>query len=258
MSKFIVESKNFIKNPLGIIGLFVVIIYALAGLVFAFQDLQIGRIETISLIGFLIVFPFVVLTVFYRLVTKYPVALYSPSDFSDESALVNLQKALLSSDNFEDRAFAINLSSDKLMQSITKIGKLRELAPEGVLARILWVDDNPQNNEFITKQLVQMGIEVIQSESTQSAMQKLETTSFASIISDMGRNEGDTEGYKLLDKVRALGLKTPYYIFAGSDKTEHNLQTIEAGGNGSTNSSIKLTRWILADAVNSFVWDVAD
>ncbi|MEQ1888855.1 MAG: hypothetical protein ABL951_06700 [Alphaproteobacteria bacterium] len=75
-------SSNFVRNPLGIIALFIVMIYGIAGLVTTSTALLLD--ERLILVIFLFAFPFIVLLVFYLLVTRHSDKLYAPGDFKDE------------------------------------------------------------------------------------------------------------------------------------------------------------------------------
>lgn len=72
-------SPNFVRNPLGIIALFIVMIYAMAGLVTTSDAL--APHERLILVIFLAAFPLIVLAVFYTLVTRHSEKLYAPGDF---------------------------------------------------------------------------------------------------------------------------------------------------------------------------------
>jgi len=77
------------RNPLGIIALFLVLVYGMAALVVGASGLDPGQRQII--VWFLVIFPILVLAVFYRLVTKHHNKLYAPSDFADEA---NFMKTL--------------------------------------------------------------------------------------------------------------------------------------------------------------------
>lgn len=68
------------KNPLGIIALFLVLIYSIACLTFSFSN-NIDKSLIQYFVGFILVYPLIVLTAFYRLVTKHHTKLYAPEDF---------------------------------------------------------------------------------------------------------------------------------------------------------------------------------
>lgn len=75
------------KNPIGVIGLFLVLVEAIA----AFVIVQSSLSEKLNLILvlFIVFFPCIVLFVFYILVTRHHEKLYSPSDYKDEKNFVN-------------------------------------------------------------------------------------------------------------------------------------------------------------------------
>lgn len=86
---FTTISKEFVRGPLGIIALFIVLVYAMAGIVATSSSL--AEIPQILIVIFLVVFPFTVLFVFFVLVTKHSEKLYPPSEFSDETLWARLQ-----------------------------------------------------------------------------------------------------------------------------------------------------------------------
>lgn len=80
-------SSNFVRSPLGIIALFIVLVYAIAGLVAAFGDAPPTHL--LILVIFLVSFPVLVLGVFYRLVTRHSNLIYGPSDFRDDTGFLS-------------------------------------------------------------------------------------------------------------------------------------------------------------------------
>ena len=83
------KTKNVlgvIKNPIGIIGLFLVLVEAIAAFVVIKSSLP--YLLNLILVIFIVIFPFAVLIVFYLLVTKHHEKLYSPSDYKDERNFV--------------------------------------------------------------------------------------------------------------------------------------------------------------------------
>lgn len=71
------------RNPLGIIALFIVLVYGIAALVLGYSSPNLQAAERQPLVWFLVAFPVLVLAVFYRLVTGHHVKLYAPHDFPD-------------------------------------------------------------------------------------------------------------------------------------------------------------------------------
>ena len=68
-----------VNNPIGVIGLFLVLVEAIAALVVVNSSLPYSL--NLILVLFIVIFPFIVLLVFYLLVTKHHQKLYSPSDY---------------------------------------------------------------------------------------------------------------------------------------------------------------------------------
>lgn len=73
----------FLRNPLGIIGLFIVFIYGIASYTFNTIIEHVGVVLKSSLVWFIIFFPCVILWVFYWLVTRHHHKLYAPKDFEN-------------------------------------------------------------------------------------------------------------------------------------------------------------------------------
>jgi hypothetical protein len=72
------------RSPLGIIALFIVLVYGFAALVTAFAgSFQPG--ERVPLIYFMVIFPVLVLAVFGWLVSRHINKLYAPSDYKNEN-----------------------------------------------------------------------------------------------------------------------------------------------------------------------------
>jgi CheY-like chemotaxis protein len=102
-------------------------------------------------------------------------------------------------------------------------------------ARVLWVDDRPDNNRYERQALEALGIDIDLSTSTEDAMEKIQRRSYDLIISDMGRPPDARAGYTLLDELRRSGNQTPYVIYASSRAPEHVREAREHGAIGSTN-----------------------
>lgn len=77
------EARGFTRNPLGIIGLFVVLIYGLAVVVAGFSQ-HLSEGQRWVMVAVVALFPPLVLAAFFRLVTQHHAKLYAPSDWKDE------------------------------------------------------------------------------------------------------------------------------------------------------------------------------
>ncbi len=87
------NAKGLTKNPLGIIALFISLIYGFACLVLSTSISNLnGENERMPLIWFIIIFPLIILSGFIFLVIKHHEKLYAPSDYSDEESFLKTFK----------------------------------------------------------------------------------------------------------------------------------------------------------------------
>lgn len=84
LSEFSAAAQKLSRNPLGIITLFIVLVYGIAALVIGISSNNLQPNERLPLIYFLVLFPVIVLIAFYRLVSHHHVKLYAPHDFPDK------------------------------------------------------------------------------------------------------------------------------------------------------------------------------
>lgn len=249
--KFAESAKGFTKSPLGIIALFIVLVYGFASLVVGLGQ---GISEHIApLIYFMVSFPIIVFFGFLWLVAKHHNKLYGPSDFKDEDNFLKAQMASVAS---LAAATARQTGYEALPES-----QLREIVDvvsnasnksksEKWKNRALWVDDRPENNVYERQAFEAQGIEFSLALSTNDALEQLKTNKFAVIISDMGRKEGPQEGYVLLDRLRTQGDKTPFVIYAGSNLPEHKRLARERGAVGCTNRANELFQMVMSAISN--------
>jgi sugar phosphate permease len=71
IAAFLTNSKGLAKNPLGIIALFISLIYGFACLVLGISGTSLKENERLILIIFLVVFPIIILVSFVFLVTRH-------------------------------------------------------------------------------------------------------------------------------------------------------------------------------------------
>jgi CheY-like chemotaxis protein len=110
---------------------------------------------------------------------------------------------------------------------------------------ILWVDDNPDNNRWERRALEAYGVRFELATDTEQAMALLGTRPVAAIISDMGRRGDRQAGYTLLERVRAIGIGVPYFIYAGSRAPEHVREALARGAQGTTNDPEALVQMVV-------------
>lgn len=241
------------RNPLGIIALFIVLVYGLASLVTIFGG-SLSTGERLPLIYFLVLFPVLVLGVFTCLVSRHSAKLFAPSDFRDEENYVRMLSATasLAVASVKTEAGASGPDIRSVVASVRESAPAAAADPLGTYWRnhVLWVDDRPENNTNERKAFEAMGLSFTLARSTAEALQAVADQRFAAIISDMGREEGPREGYVLLDALRGSGNQTPFFIYAGSTSTERKRETVERGGQGNTGLPQELFRMVMRAVLN--------
>ena len=85
LKEFTSGARMLAKNPLGIIALFIVMVYAIAGLVISLAKPEFYQHPNHPSVIFLAAFPLCVLGVFAYLVSRHHEKLYSPDDFKRPS-----------------------------------------------------------------------------------------------------------------------------------------------------------------------------
>lgn len=257
ISSFGKMATGLAKNPLGIIALFIVLIYGFASLVVGFSDKLISG-ERIIIIWFLAISPCFVLAVFGWLVSRHHTKLYAPSDYREDQAFIQASQeslqAAVSLGAATAKWAAEGASEEEIQKAtfaaaaniarVTSPRKNRKVIP----TTILWVDDRPSNNIFERQALTSAGIRFVLSTSTEDALSQLQQTTFDTIISDMGRPPDKRAGYTLLQKLRKNGIKTPFLIYASEGNTPENaLEAKRMGAQGTTNRPDELYEMVLSE-----------
>lgn len=254
-NNFADSAKDFTKSPLGIIALFIVLVYGFATIATTFGKNISDHID--PLIYFLVIFPVIVFIGFLWLVSKHSDKIYGPSDFKNEDNFFRMKMntvaalaAAATKNNIENPPLSALESMTEKIPDQSQLEAIVDLVSQTPIIqrtstdlwknKILWVDDNPSNNVNIRNAFEAQGFNVITALSTKEALQNLNNQKFGVIISDMGRKEGGNEGYLLLEQLRKSGNKIPYFIFAGSNQSKHKILAQEKGAQGSTNSPKEL------------------
>ncbi|MEW1707589.1 response regulator [Microbacterium sp. NPDC089190] len=112
-------------------------------------------------------------------------------------------------------------------------------APKGG-KQILWVDDNVDWISLERDTLKAAGVSSVWVSNTERALSLLAGNSFSAVVTDMGRVEGDREGYVLLDAMRERGDNTPVIVYSTSRHPSHVAEVIDHGGQGATNNPFEL------------------
>jgi CheY-like chemotaxis protein len=248
-------AKGLARNPLGIIALFIVLVYGVAALVTTFNS-SFNAAERLPLIYFLVIFPVLVLGVFTWLVSAHSNKLFAPSDFKNEDNYVKMQMSVVAS-------LVAASSKEQSSSSESQIKDIVELVQDTSSAKrasiqtdninksqLLWVDDNPDNNVNERQAFEALGLRFNLALSTNEALEQISRHQYAAIISDMGRKEGPREGYVLLDTLRKKGIQTPLFFYAASNSLEHQKETFEHGGQGCTNRAQELFQMVTRSLLN--------
>ena len=113
-------------------------------------------------------------------------------------------------------------------------------------SQVLWVDDRPDNNNYVRHALEALGVRFVISTSTDDALSKLKTQYFDAIISDMGRPPDVRAGYTLLDKLRSSGNQIPFIIYGRSRAPEDQAEARRRGAVGCTNNANELFEMVVS------------
>ncbi|MFA5887268.1 MAG: hypothetical protein WC852_00980, partial [Candidatus Nanoarchaeia archaeon] len=168
ITEFVKSAFKFTRNPLGIIGLFIVLLYGFAALVLGFSQ-YLDASQRWPLIWFLIIFPVIILASFLWLVIKHHTKLYGPNDFSDERWFAKLASPEeLVKQKHED--YTKQESSQKVSQSETQTNKSmnRKMNSESPTSYKEFMKKSFLSEELVIKQIeseygqsVKRGIKII-------------------------------------------------------------------------------------------------
>lgn len=93
MEELFILNKNtdkLARNPLGIIALFIVLVYGIAGIVLGLSSDNLTEYQRTIFVLFLVMFPCLVLVSFLWLVAKHHTKLYAPSDYRNDEGFLGL------------------------------------------------------------------------------------------------------------------------------------------------------------------------
>lgn len=107
LGEFNKAAQKLSRNPLGIIALFIVLVYGIAAFVLGVSSSSLQPNERLPLIYFLVFFPVIVLIVFYRLVSNHHVKLYAPLDFQDKEGFFRALSPLEQKQKLEEEVKSI-------------------------------------------------------------------------------------------------------------------------------------------------------
>lgn len=115
----------------------------------------------------------------------------------------------------------------------------------GVIGRVLWVDDHPENNAKERGFLERHRIAVYDVTSSDDAMRLLSMYKYDAVISDMGRNGNPLAGLELVKEMRAQRYYTPFVLYTILPSNAQRDLLAEYGGQGVAVTSEGLYSFIL-------------
>lgn len=94
--------------------------------------------------------------------------------------------------------------------------------PPAAAFRILWVDDNPDNNREERAVLQErFGVSITIATNTEDALSRLSGQTFDLVVSDAVRGDDYEAGMKLLSAMRQRGSSTPFLVYTGVTNFEY-------------------------------------
>jgi CheY-like chemotaxis protein len=119
------------------------------------------------------------------------------------------------------------------------VAQIPQLAarPRGA-ARVLWVDDNPANNEEERSVLRRDGIVFDNVVSTREAIEQITSSTYDLVITDLGRrwssDQSARAGHELLDDPIIKDGGPPVIVYAGSEAVRAEAELLALGAHGAT------------------------
>ncbi len=105
---------------------------------------------------------------------------------------------------------------------------------------VLWVDDNPPNNQYERQALSALGIRFVLAKSTDEAVPLLSSQKFDLVITDFKRNDDRQGGYTLLAEVKKTSSTIPVIIYSGSATPKLDKEARLRGAFAETNQPQRL------------------
>jgi CheY-like chemotaxis protein len=170
--------------------------------------------------------------------------------------LERLNKAEITKDakGFKIALAAANLAAAEASRSEPTSNNRKSVDPEGVAqatsraagsltvsqAKVLWVDDNPDNQQYERNALGALGITFDLARNTDEAMARLKVKKFNLIITDFKRTDDPQGAHTLLEKLKKISSPPPVIIYSGSSNPDFEKEAKRKGAYGETNSPQRL------------------
>lgn len=95
-------------------------------------------------------------------------------------------------------------------------GTLTEPGATSALARVLWIDDRPDNNVYETLALQRLGKLVTVATSSTAARIYLRGMDFAAVVTDLERYGDPEAGVRFIQELRTEGNRIPILVYTGN------------------------------------------
>jgi CheY-like chemotaxis protein len=125
---------------------------------------------------------------------------------------------------------------------IQKIGRTKKVR----LARVLWVDDNPDNNLYETQALEQLGLLVMKATSTEAGMFYFSNMDFSLVITDAQRGDDADAGMRLVKELQRTRPGTPVIVYTVGAAARRE-QLINAGARAVVDTPSELIAAVLEE-----------
>jgi len=124
-----------------------------------------------------------------------------------------------------------------------------QLAPLVRERRVLWVDDEPQNNEIEARLLRRLGVEVENALDTEEALERLrrDPARFDLVVSDWARGEDADAGRTLLEALRASPRRWPVLMYVGHADEQRRVEAAALGAKTLTDEPDELLKQVLVE-----------
>jgi len=237
------SAQQLARNPLGVIALFIVLIYGFASSVVGLSGLQAG--ERAPIVWFLVVFPVLVLGVFSWLVSRHHTKLYSPSDYRQDSSFIEASVEQLEVAAALGAATARRLETEghpdetahEARKTVNRVARL--ITPTALLSararRILWVDAHMNDSVFEREALQALGFAVVVAQTTQEAIAAFEREAFDIVVSDMCRPPDLRAGFTLLSQLRNYNIPVAYILYTRATTPDQQSEAWKRGALGIIN-----------------------
>lgn len=104
------------------------------------------------------------------------------------------------------RGQSVEAAADAVRAKLSTVQQVR-------LKRVLWVDDHPDNNVYESLALMRLGFIITTATSNNAARSYLAEAYFDLIITDLGRDGTDDDGWRLIRELQTASRKIPLVVY---------------------------------------------